>query len=181
MIARAIDAYPLRDPEVVRAAQAGDERALEALLKALAEELMPLANALTGGDGEADELVGDTLSQVYERLGQLERPAAVVTWARRALVRRFQDKRRWLSRRPSAPIEMVAIATPDHARPDLIDLRTAVRRLSRGERALLVLHYWQGFSIRECAVELDIREGTAKSRLSKALGRLRERLGEGDP
>ncbi|MGH2451777.1 MAG: RNA polymerase sigma factor [Candidatus Limnocylindria bacterium] len=180
MIGLAVDAYPLRDPEVVRAAQAGDERALEVLLTTLADELMPLASALTGGDVRADELVGDTLSQVYQRLGQLEEPEAAVSWARRALVRRFLDGRRWLSRRPSVPIDAVAIATSDQARPDLIDLRTAVRRLSRSERALLVLHYWQGYSIGECAVELGIPEGTAKSRLSKALGRLRARLKEGD-
>lgn len=180
MIAHTMDAYPLRDPEVVRAAQAGDERALEVLLTTLAHELMPLAGALTGGDREADELVGDTLSRVYERLGQLEEPTAALPWARRALVRRFRDGRRWHSRRPTVPIETVVIARPDQARPDLIDLRTAVRGLSRADRALLVLHYWQGYSVRECALELDIPEGTAKSRLSKALRRLRARLGEED-
>jgi RNA polymerase sigma-70 factor (ECF subfamily) len=180
MISPAMDAHPTRDPALVRAAQAGDQRALETFFTALAHELMPLANALTGGNGEADGLVGDTLSRLYERLGQLESPGAASSWARRALVRRFLDGRRWLSRRPSVSIETVALATPDPSRPDLIDLRAAVRHLSRDERALLVLHYWQGYSIRECAADLDIPDGTAKSRLNRALGNLRARLKEED-
>lgn len=183
MISRAMDAYPardpVRDPEIVRAAQSGDAEALEAFLTALANDLLPLAAALTGDKREADELLGDTLSLLYERLGQLREPKAANAWAQRALVRRFRDGRRRLSRQRSVPIETVVAATRDTARPELIDLRMAVRRLSRDDRALLTLHYWQGYSISECANELDIPEGTAKSRLNKALGRLRTSLKEG--
>jgi RNA polymerase sigma-70 factor (ECF subfamily) len=166
------------DAENVIAAQRGDHAALERLIRTLAEELMPLASALTGGSGEADALLGDTLSRVYERLGQLEQPAAVHAWARTAMLRHFLDQRRWLKRRPTCRIEAaeaVGIAPADAA---LIDVREAVRALDRRDRALLVLHYWQHFTIAECARELGIAEGTAKSRLNRALARLRRQLGE---
>lgn len=166
------------DAEAVIAAQRGDDAALARLIRALANHLMPLASALTGGSGEADELVGDALSRVYERLGQLEEPAAIHAWARTILVRKFLDQRRWLRRRPTCRIEAaenVGIAPAD---PALIDVRDAVRALDRRDRALLVLHYWQHLTIAECARELGIPEGTAKSRLNRALLRLRSRLGE---
>ena len=166
------------DAETVLAAQRGDDVALGRLIRALADELMPLASALTGGSGEADAVLGDALSRVYERLGQLDEPAAVHAWARTILVRRFLDQHRWLQRRPTCRIEAaesVGITPPD---PGLIDVRDAVRRLDRKDRALLVLHYWQHFTIAECARELDIPEGTAKSRLNRALLRLRKELGE---
>lgn len=166
------------DAETVIAAQRGDDAALARLIRALADELMPLASTLTGGSGEADALLGDTLSRVYERLGQLEQPAAVYAWARTALVRRFLDQRRWLRRRPTCQIEAAANVGVAPADPALIDVRDAVRTLDRRDRALLVLHYWQHFTIAECARELGIPEGTAKSRLNRALRRLRERLGE---
>jgi RNA polymerase sigma-70 factor (ECF subfamily) len=166
------------DAETVIAAQRGDDVALARLIRALADELMPLASALAGGSGEADAVLGDTLSRVYERLGQLDEPAAVHAWARTILVRRFLDQRRWLQRRPTCRIEAaesVGITPPD---PGLIDVRDAVRGLDRKDRALLVLHYWQHFTIAECASELGIPEGTAKSRLNRALLRLRKQLGE---
>lgn len=182
MISRTVDAYPAKDPVrdvgIVRAAQSGDAAALELLLSALAHELLPLAGALTGERREAEELLADTLSVLYERLGQLEQPLSAGAWARQALIRRFRDGRRWHARRPSVPIDMVTTATGDTARPELVDLRQSVRRLSRDDRALLALHYWHGYSIRECAVELGIPEGTTKSRLNKALARLRSSLKE---
>jgi RNA polymerase sigma-70 factor (ECF subfamily) len=167
------------DPATVIAAQRGDDVALTALIRALADELMPLASALTGGSGEADAILGDALSKVYERLRQLEEPAAVHAWARTILVRRYLDQHRWLRRRPTCRIEAaenVGIAPAD---PALIDVRDAVRTLDHRDRAVLVLHYWQHLTIAECAAELGIPEGTAKSRLNRALLRLRKRLGEG--
>ena len=161
---------------VVRAARAGDSRALEELVRALADELMPLASALAGGSGEADELVGDTLSRVYERIGQLRDDAAVLPWARRILVRRFLDQRRWSLRRPRCSIEGIEVPTYMPTGPEIVDLRQAVTRLRREDRALLVLHYWQGLSIDECARVLEVPEGTAKSRLNRALARLREEM-----
>lgn len=113
------------------------------------------------------------LSTVYERLKQLESPAAAVGWARQALLRRFLDRRRWLARRPTVRIDTIASPAPDHTRADVLDLRDAVRGLSRADRALIVLHYWDRCSLSECAKALDIPEGTAKSRLNRALGRLR--------
>lgn len=178
MSAYAREAYRLTDRELVRAAQAGDQHALEAVLRALAEELLPLASALTCASADADVLVGDTLSRVYEHLNDLREPAAASAWARRVLVRRFIDGRRWSLRRPTYRLDAVDAAAELGTRPELIDLRDAVRHLRREDRALLVLHYWQGLSIAECARELGVPDGTAKSRLAKALERLRRRLGE---
>ena len=163
----------------VRAARSGDSRALEQILRALADELMPLASALSGAGGEADALVGDTVSRVYERLDQLRSDESLLPWARRILVRRFLDGRRWSLRRPQCSIEGIEVPTTLGTGPELVDLRAAVARLSREDRALLVLHYWQGLSIAECARELGVPDGTAKSRMNRALTRLRSAMGEG--
>jgi RNA polymerase sigma-70 factor, ECF subfamily len=169
-------AEPLDDRSTVLAAQEGDQGALDTLLRSLADRLVPLASALCGGSGEADALVGDTLSRVYERIGDLHQPEAITSWSRRVLVRRFLDERRWLRRRPKVSIESVEIPTNINTSPEEIDLRRAVGRLGRRDRALLVLHYWQRLPISDCARELEIPEGTAKSRLNAALRRLRREL-----
>jgi len=164
------------DRAAVVAAQGGDERALERILDELALELLPLALALTGGSGDADRLVGDALSRVYERLHQLDEPTALLAWSRRILVRRFLDERRWSLRRPQCSIDSVEVAGVGIPQAEEIDLRRALAALPRADRALLVLHYWQRLSIAECAAELGVPDGTAKSRLSTALARLRRAL-----
>ena len=161
---------------IVLAAQDGDGEALSVLLRSLGERLLPLASALCGGSGEADALLGDTLSRVYERIGDLREPDAIVTWSRRVMVRKFIDQKRWFKRRPKVSINTVEVATPLSTSAEQRDLRNAVGRLDRRDRALLVLHYWQRVPIADCARELDIPEGTAKSRLNAALRRLRREL-----
>jgi RNA polymerase sigma factor (sigma-70 family) len=165
---------------IVLAAQDGDAEALAALLRSLGERLLPLASGLCGGTGEADALLGDTLSRVYERIGDLREPEAITSWSRRVMVRKFIDQRRWFKRRPKVSIDTVRVATPLGTSAEQMDLRNAVGRLSRSDRALLVLHYWQRAPIAECARELDIPEGTAKSRLNAALRRLRRELEDSD-
>lgn len=157
------------------------EQALSGMLERLASELLPLANALAGRDADPSELLADTLSRVYERYHQLEDPSKLSAWARRILVRKFLDQRRGLRR--SARVRLELHEASDQAGrsgvPDAteIDLRRAMSRLPRRERALLVLHYWGGFTFRELAESLEIAEGTVKSRLHASLERLRADLG----
>jgi RNA polymerase sigma-70 factor (ECF subfamily) len=113
---------------------------------------------------------------VYEHVGDLREPEAITSWSRRVMVRKFIDQRRWLKRRPRVSIDTVDVATTLGTNAEQLDLRNAVGKLDRRDRALLVLHYWQRVPIAECARELDIPEGTAKSRLNAALRRLRREL-----
>ena len=94
----------LDDRSIVLAAQEGNDEALAALLRSLADRLLPLASALCGGTGEADALLGDTLSRVYERIGDLREPDAITSWSRRVMVRKFIDQKRWFRRRPKVSI-----------------------------------------------------------------------------
>jgi RNA polymerase sigma-70 factor (ECF subfamily) len=55
-------------------------------------------------------------------------------------------------------------------------LQTALRSLSLRQRALIILHYQEGFSIAEMAEILSIPEGTVKSRLYHARNRIRAEM-----
>jgi RNA polymerase sigma factor (sigma-70 family) len=55
----------------------------------------------------------------------------------------------------------------------------ALRSLPYGQRAVVVLRYWQQLSEPETAQVLGISVGTVKSQASRALRRLRELLSAG--
>lgn len=56
-------------------------------------------------------------------------------------------------------------------------LEPAFEHLSDDQRAVLALHYSMGYSIAEAADALDVRVGTAKSRLNSGLNALRRAIG----
>ncbi len=61
-----------------------------------------------------------------------------------------------------------------------VDLLSAFARLSATDRALLALRYQLDLSVPDVADALGIPVGTAKSRLSRAMARLRQELGGDD-
>lgn len=159
-------------PDLVERAQGGDVAALEEVIAVLARELLPVASALAGPDG-GPELLGDALSRAYERLDQVRSPDALLGWARTLLVRLYIDGRRRRARLVRLDTIRVAVPAPD---PRDLDVRRALARLPRDRRALVVLHYWLGFTLPQTASILGIREGTAKSRLHATLTQLRRDL-----
>src|SRR5438067_1905672 len=99
---------PLGDmEELVRRAQRGDARAVEALLR----ELSPYVGRICGAIAldAADDAMQETLVAIFKHIGSLREPAALKGWVRRVAVR-----------------EAVRIAQRGRAIPvDLEDLRAA--------------------------------------------------------
>ena len=56
-------------------------------------------------------------------------------------------------------------------------LEPGFNALSPDQRAVLALHYSMGYSIAETADALDLRVGTAKSRLNSGLAAMRNAIG----
>jgi RNA polymerase sigma factor (sigma-70 family) len=88
-----------------------------------------------------------------------------------------KDRRRSLGRR----VCEVAVAVDpvnDAVREDddVLDrehLLAVIRRLPAGQRAVLVLRFFEDLSVTETAAALDCSEGTVKSQTSRALDRIR--------
>ncbi|MBR3595561.1 MAG: sigma-70 family RNA polymerase sigma factor, partial [Clostridia bacterium] len=59
-----------------------------------------------------------------------------------------------------------------------IDLYNAVMRLSKKERTVIHLFYYENLSIKDIAEMLKIKESAVKTRLSRARVNLKEQLGD---
>jgi RNA polymerase sigma-70 factor (sigma-E family) len=143
--------------------------------------LQRTAYLLVGDWALAEDLTQTALIKTllaWRRIGGIAAPEA---YARRVLVRTATRwwRRRWRGEYPtSAPPEGVtADGTGDLVERDRV--WELVRALPARQRAVLVLRFYEDLTEAETARLLDISVGTVKSQTARALGRLRERLGNG--
>lgn len=153
-----------------------DDAAFVAFADARSRALRRTAYLLAGDWHAAEDIVQVALIKVYKAWPRVE-PATAEAYARTAVVRVFLDSRR---RRASRELPVMTVpdtsvsGTSSHSRLDLLN---ALRALPPGQRAVVVLRYWDDASVEQTAAVLGLSHGTVKSQSAKGLQALREVLG----
>jgi RNA polymerase sigma-70 factor (sigma-E family) len=126
---------------------------------------------------QARDLVQATLLKLYPVWGRIRRNEHLHAYAHKTLIRTFLDGQRRFRRER----DLVALPEPPAAmdRPDLrVTVVDALAELPPRARAVVVLRYWEDYSIAQTAEVLSCSEGTVKAQTSRGLSLLRQRLGD---
>jgi RNA polymerase sigma-70 factor (sigma-E family) len=132
------------------------------------------AYLLCGDWHRAEDIVQSALIKLYVAWTRV-RKDSVDAYARKVLVRTAIDETRrgFFNRERSVDaVPEVPVADPSSD----LDLRVALDALPPGQRAVVVLRYWEDLSVTETARILGRTEGTVKSQAAKGLAALRELL-----
>ena len=144
----------------------------EALVTEHEQALYRAALAILGDPQEAEDAVQDAFLKFLEKAPEeLEHPDR---WLMRVLVNGCKSRLR-LGWRRVGPLPDTLPDPRQEEREELEELYA----LSPEDRAVIHLHYYQGYSTQEIGRMLGQRPGTIRSRLSRARGRLK-RLLEGE-
>ncbi|MCG8964180.1 MULTISPECIES: SigE family RNA polymerase sigma factor [Streptomyces] len=147
---------------------------------ARAGHLYRSACLLTAGDTHlAEDLVQDTLGRLYVRWGRVSRVENPAAYAQTVLTRAFlAHQRRRSSGERATDVFPDLPGAADGDAPLRLTLLAALARLPAKDRAVIVLRYWEDRSVEQTADVLDVSSAAVRTRCSRALGRLRELLGE---
>ena len=168
---------------------AGTAAAEAALMKALYDEhaavLWRYAVRLTGDASLAEDVVQETLLRAWQHpevIGDTERSsrAWLFTVARNMII---DDRRSARHRNVVGSIDEEGApeqSTPDevNAALDRLLIADGLAQLSTEHRAVIERSYYRGWTTAQIAKDLDIAEGTVKSRLHYAVRALRLTLQE---
>ena len=133
--------------------------------------LFRAALAVLGDPHEAEDAVQDAFVRYLEKAPRsLENPSA---WLMRVLVNGCKSRLRLTWRRVGPLPEALPTPGPEE-REELEELFS----LPPEDRAVIHLHYFEGYSTDEIAVLLGCRPGTVRSRLSRARDKLRKLMEE---
>jgi RNA polymerase sigma-70 factor (ECF subfamily) len=174
---------PGADEELVARIAQGDREAFRELYDRYETVLLALAQRLLRSPSDAEDLVHDVCLEIWRQAHTYERSRGTVrTWLvmrlrSRALDRIRSSGRLQLETSDENHAEEAAAPDVDLAlRFDCSRVQRALSELPEEQRSVLVLAYFEGLPLPEIGERLAIPVGTAKSRLSRALGRLREDL-----
>ncbi len=171
------------DPRLVERAQRGDEAAFAAITQASHERLTQTAYRILRDRHLAEDAVQQALVGMWRDLPKLRDVSRFEAWSYRILVnacyRESKRHRRWVGQLPS----LTETAAPDGTRSvnDRDQLERGFASLSMDHRAVVVLHYYLDLTIEDTAAALGISFGTAKSRLNRAMTKLRVALHADSP
>lgn len=178
VIGEATDERAPDDP--VARALAGDEDAFEQLLLPLIGPAHRLAYALLRDRTAAEDAVQEACLFAWDRLRQLRSPESARSWFLAIVANRCRSatRRRWWAVLKRPDLAPSAEVPGPEAGVAVMALRDGLRRLSFNDRMVLYLRYGEDLSHEEIALAVGVRAGTVKSRIHRALHRLRGELSE---
>jgi RNA polymerase sigma-70 factor (sigma-E family) len=149
----------------------------EAYVAARGGDLLRTAWLLTGDHQRSEDLVQTALGKVWPHWSRITRGGAGHhdAYVRRVMMTTYFAwwRRRWNGEYPTEVIP----ERPDARGEDLADLRhdllKALAQLPKGQRAVLVLRYFDDLSEAQTAEMLDCSLGTVKSQTARAMAALR--------
>jgi len=152
-----------------------EQPAFDAFVRRSSDRLLRTAYLLCGDRGHAEDIVQTALLRTARRWSSARREPEA--YARRVVVNLAKDRWRAMGRRPGeAPLEAdVAVPVTDGV-ADRDQILRAARQLPAGQRAVLVLRYFDDLSVADTAAALGCSTGTVKSQTARALERLRAAL-----
>jgi RNA polymerase sigma-70 factor (ECF subfamily) len=166
------------DSDLITRAQRGDQRAFEMLVAESHRRLQRVAVGILRDPHLAEDAVQQAFVNIWRDLRRLRDPAKFEGWSYRLVVRACYAEAR---RRPTGVPDSELRPTQEPLAPDEYgpvlhrdQLERAFDQLSLDHRAVVVLHHLMDMTLDQVADALDLRLGTVKSRLNRAMHSLRD-------
>src|SRR5437868_7758414 len=162
------------DPEVLRRAQRGDERAFAQILRAYETPIFNYVYRIVGDRALAEDLTQEVFVRVYQALPRFSLRCKFTTWLFQVTKNRVLDELRARERRPVSPLTLDDIPPLESVDPPVERVETmdalwrAIEALNVDLKMALLLRDVVGLSYTEIADSLEITLATVKWRIYKA-------------
>ena len=128
--------------------------------------------------GESDRLdaVAEAIARAWEKRHTLREESLFRTWITRILIHECVNIQRRQKR--SVPVEIMPETESEPEDERIAMLREALAQLPQRQRTMTVLHYMEGYDVREVARIMGTTKSAVCAGLSRARARLRSLMGE---
>ena len=183
-----MEGRPLEDGELVRRARQGDKRAYDALVQAHQDIALRVAYVICPSAGDAEDAAQEAFVKAWRALGRFADGRPFRPWLLAIVANEARNRRRSAGRAARLALRACSDRASGDAAPSPEDaavaaerrraLLAAVARLGDADREVIACRWFLDLSEEETAAAVGCARGTVKSRLSRAMGRLRSVLAE---
>jgi RNA polymerase sigma factor (sigma-70 family) len=183
-----VEDRPPQESELVVRAKRGELDAYEDIVRLHQRIAFRTAWMITRSDADAEEAAQDAFVKAHAALPRFRDGAPFRPWLLAIVANEARNRVRSAGRRAGLALRVAEERRPDDAVPSpeaaLLDseqrdqLLAAIERLPQPAREAIACRYLLDLGEEETAAALDCPRGTVKSRVSRALDRLRLELGE---
>jgi RNA polymerase sigma factor (sigma-70 family) len=181
-----MEGRPEDDSELITRAQRGDSAAYEEIVQRYRQIAFRTAYVVTGSAADAEDAAQEGFVKAYRALDRFRAGAELRPWLLRIVANEARNRVRSSGRRHQLELRLAEGFRPGDAAPspeavavageERRRLLAAVNAMAQDDRQVIASRYFLELSSEETAAALGIPEGTVKSRLSRALGRLKTQL-----
>jgi len=139
-----------------------------------ADLLYRLASAHLASNADAEDVVSDVFVKFLQTKPVFRDAEHEKAWLIRVLLNQCNDLHRRKSIRAWTPLDAVADLAAEEKQDS--DVMAAVQRLPEKNRAAVLLHYFEGYSLEETASLLQTTEAAVKMRLMRSRSLLKSHL-----
>ena len=178
-----MEGRPADDSVLVARAQRGDRAAFEEIVQRYQQIAFRTAYVIAGSAADAEDAAQEGFVKAYRALDRFRLDAPLRPWLLRIVANEARNRARSAGRRHQLELKLTEDFRPGDAAPSpeavvvLADERRQllqmVNSLSEDDRRVIAARYFLQLDGEETAAALGIAAGTVKSRLSRALARLR--------
>ena len=165
------------DEELIARCLAGDQAAWNDLVRNYSRYVFAICSQgyrLQGAD--AEDAFQDVFVRIYDRLGSLRNPEALRPWIAQMTRRVCLDRIAKGKREEPSDLDPASIEGTIEELDEAFAVREALEELSEECQEVLDRFFCRDESYRTIGEELGIPAGTIASRISRCLGKLRERF-----
>jgi RNA polymerase sigma-70 factor (ECF subfamily) len=183
-----IDRSP-SDESLMASVAMGNPHDFDELVRRHQQKVFRMAVKMLGNEDDAWDSAQEVFIKVYQARDSYVSNAKFTTWlyriANNAIIDRIRKNKRKSMHVISSEDSYNDATDPSHSPQDKVELyeqtdlvSKALAKLSERQRGMVLLKYYQGFSVKEIAEIFDCATGTVKATLFQSVRNLRQHLAD---
>ncbi len=181
-----MEGRPADEQDLIARAQRGDAGAYEEIVNRYQEIAFRTAYVITGSAADAEDAAQEAFLKAHRAIKRFRTGAQIRPWLLRIVSNEARNRRRSAGRRQRLELRLSEDLRPGDAAPspeaaavaadERRRLLALINEMADDDRLVIASRFFLELSGEETAAALGIREGTVKSRLSRALARLKAKF-----